>query len=80
MVVVQEMCARHSDEHILAAAEIALEKNGTGIHVAYIGAMLKNEKKAELKKSDARKQSTIAPPNRQLIPPIPVGGSHHIKL
>ena len=42
MVVVQEMCARHSDEHILAAAEIALEKKGSGIHVGYIAAMLKD--------------------------------------
>ena len=78
MVVVQEMCARHSDEHILAAAEIALEKKGSGIHVAYIAAILKDPGKSS-GKSGKHKQ-TDGPPNRQLIPPVAVGGSHYVNL
>ena len=77
MVVVQEMCARHSDEHILAAAEIALEKKGAGIHVGYIAAMLKTGATAG---KTNKNRSTAGPPNRQLIPPVAVGGSHHVKL
>ena len=80
MVVVQEMCARHSDENILAAAEIALEKKGAGIHVAYIAAILKDDGKTGKKKSGCGKQLPSDPPNRQLIPPVAVGGSHHMKL
>lgn len=76
MVVVQEMCARHADEHILDAAEIALEKKGAGIHVGYIAAMLKNGATEGKTKS----RSTAGPPNRQLIPPVAVGGSHYVKL
>ncbi|WP_226840811.1 YdaU family protein [Acidithiobacillus ferruginosus] len=76
MVVVQEMCARHSDEHILDAAEIALEKKGAGIHVGYIAAMLKNGATEGKTKS----RSAAGPPNRQLIPPVAVGGSHYVKL
>jgi uncharacterized protein (DUF2345 family) len=78
MVVVQEMCARHSDEHILAAAEIALEKKGSGIHVAYIAAILKDPGKSS-GKSGKHKQ-TDAPPNRSLLPPLVVGQSNHIRL
>ncbi len=77
MVVVKEMCARHSDEHILAAAEIALEKKGSGIHVGYIAAMLKN---GATDGKTNKNRSTAGPPNRQLIPPVAVGGSHYIKL
>lgn len=78
MVVVQEMCTRHSDEHILAAAEIALEKKGSGIHVGYIAAMLKDPGRSSAK--GAKNKQADGPPNRQLIPPVAVGGSHYVKL
>lgn len=78
MVVVQEMCTRHSDEHILAAAEIALEKKGAGIHVGYIAAMLKDPGRSSTK--GAKNKQTDGPPSRQLIPPVAVGGSHYVKL
>ena len=78
MVIVHEMCARHSDEHILAAAEIALEKKGAGIHVGYIAAMLKDPGKSS-GKSGKHKQAD-APPNRSLLPPLVVGQSNHIRL
>ncbi|MHB1280297.1 MAG: DUF1376 domain-containing protein [Acidithiobacillus sp.] len=78
MVVVQEMCARHSDEHILAAAEIALEKKGSGIHVGYIAAMLKDRGKSS--GNGVKNKQTDGPPNRSLLPPVAVGGSHYITL
>jgi uncharacterized protein (DUF2345 family) len=78
MVVVHEMCARHSDEHILAAAEIALEKKGSGIHVGYIAAILKDPGKSSGK--NGKHKQTDGPPNRQLIPPVAVGGSHYVNL
>lgn len=81
MVVVQEMCKRHSDEHILSAAEIALEKKGAGIHVGYIAAMLKDP--GNSLENLARKQkykNTDAPPNRSLLPPLAVGQSHVMNL
>ena len=81
MVVVQEMCARFTDEHILAAAEIALERKGAGIHIAYIAAILKDDGKPGKKRTGGvNKQPPIDPPNRQLIPPVAVGGSHYVKL
>ncbi|MBU2767753.1 YdaU family protein [Acidithiobacillus ferrivorans] len=80
MVVVQEMCARFTDEHILAAAEIALERKGAGIHIAYIAAILKDDGKTGKKKPGGGKQLPIAPPNRELLQPVAVGGSHHFKL
>ncbi|MGC9217077.1 DUF1376 domain-containing protein [Acidithiobacillus sp.] len=76
MTVVQEMCAHHSDEHILAAAEIALEKKGSGIHVGYIAAMLKNSWKPK----GIKNKAASGPPNRQLIPPVVVNGSHYTAL
>ena len=79
MVVVQEMCARFTDEHILAAAEIALERKGAGIHVAYIAAILKDDGKTG-KRKPGGKQPPIAPPNRELLQPVAVGGSHYVKL
>ena len=79
MVVVQEMCARFTDEHILAAAEIALERKGAGIHIAYIAAILKDDGKTG-KRKPSGKQPPIAPPNRELLQPVAVGGSHHFKL
>jgi len=78
MVVVQEMCARHSDEHILAAAEIALEKKGSGIHVGYIAAMLKDAGKSSGK--GGKNKPTAGPPNRSLLPPVAVAESHFIAL
>lgn len=78
MVVVQEMCARFSDEHILAAAEIALERKGAGIHVGYIAAMLKDPGKSSGKAG--MNKPAAGPPSRQLIPPVAVGGSHYVKL
>jgi len=78
MVIVHEMCAHHSDEHILAAAEIALEKKGAGIHVGYIAAMLKDPGKSSEKSGKHKK--TDAPPNRSLLPPLVVGQSNHIRL
>lgn len=78
MVVVQEMCARHSDEHILAAAEIALEKKGSGIHVGYIAAMLKDPGRSSVK--GAKNKQTDGPPNRSLLPPVVVTKSHFIAL
>ena len=78
MVVVQEMCARHSDEHILAAAEIALEKKGSGIHVGYIAAMLKDPGRSSVK--GAKNKQTDGPPNRSLLPPVAVAESHFIAL
>ncbi len=80
MVVVQEMCARHTDEHILAAAEIALEKKGAGIHVAYIATILKDDGKPGKSKPGGPKHRPAAPPNRELLQPVAVGGSHHVKL
>lgn len=80
MVVVQEMCARFTDEHILAAAEIALERKGAGIHIAYIAAILKDDGKTGKRKPGGGKQLPIAPPNRELLQPVAVGGSHHFKL
>ncbi|MEY2340930.1 DUF1376 domain-containing protein [Acidithiobacillus sp. IBUN Pt1247-S3] len=77
MVVVKEMCSRHSDEHIIAAAEIALEKKGAGIHVGYIAAMLKDPGSG---KNRAKSKPPAGPPNRQLIPPVAVGSSHYAKL
>jgi len=78
MIVVQEMCARHSDEHILAAAEIALEKKGSGIHVGYIAAMLKDPGKSSGKAGKNR--PAAGPPNRSLLPPLAIGESHFIAL
>ena len=78
MVVVQEMCARHSDEHILAAAEIALEKKGSGIHVGYIAAMLKDPGRSSVK--GAKNKPAAGPPNRSLLPPVAVAESHFIAL
>ncbi|MGE0047513.1 MAG: DUF1376 domain-containing protein [Acidithiobacillus sp.] len=78
MVVVQEMCARHSDEHILAAAEIALEKKGSGIHVGYIAAMLKDPGRSSVK--GAKSKPAAGPPNRSLLPPVAVAESHFIAL
>ncbi len=78
MVVVQEMCARHSDEHILAAAEIALEKKGSGIHVGYIAAMLKDAGKSSGK--GGKNKPAVGPPNRSLLPPVAVAESHFIAL
>ncbi|WP_232821316.1 YdaU family protein [Acidithiobacillus ferrivorans] len=78
MVVVHEMCARHSDEHILAAAEIALEKKGSGIHVGYIAAMLKDPGRSSVK--GAKNKQTDGPPNRSLLPPVVVTKSHFIAL
>ncbi|MBU2810573.1 YdaU family protein [Acidithiobacillus thiooxidans] len=78
MVVVQEMCARHSDEHILAAAEIALEKKGGGIHVGYISAMLKDPGKSSGK--GGKSQPAAGPPNRSLLPPVAVAKSHYVRL
>ena len=80
MVVVQEMCARHSDEHILAAAEIALEKKGSGIHVGYIAAMLKDAGKSSGK--GGKNQPAAGPPNRSLLPPVAVAvaESHYVRL
>ncbi|MGE0049441.1 MAG: DUF1376 domain-containing protein [Acidithiobacillus sp.] len=67
MIVVQEMCAKHPDEHILAAAEIALEKKGRGIHVGYIAAMLKNEN------NRSANGTKVKPPvSRSLIPPVEI--------
>ena len=81
MAVVQEMCARFTDEHILAAAEMALEKKGAGIHVAYIAAILKDDgKPGKRRTGGVSKQPPIDPPGRQLIPPVAVGGSHYVKL
>ncbi len=77
MIVVQEMCAEHTDEHILAAAAIALEKKGAGIHVGYIAAMLKN---GAGKGKTGKNHSTAGPPNRQLLPPVAVGAAHYVKL
>ena len=78
MVVVLEMCARHSDEHILAAAEIALEKKGSGIHVGYIAAMLKDPGRSSVK--GAKNKQTDGPPNRSLLSPVAVAESHFIAL
>ncbi|MDD2746433.1 MAG: DUF1376 domain-containing protein [Acidithiobacillus ferrooxidans] len=78
MVVVQEMCARHSDEHILAAAEIALEKKGSGIHVGYIAAMLKDAGKSSGK--GGKNKPAAGPPNRSLLPPVAVAVSHFVAL
>ncbi len=78
MIVVQEMCARHSDEHILAAAEIALEKKGSGIHVGYIAAMLKDPGKSSGK--GGKNKPAAGPPNRSLLPPVAVAESHFIAL
>ena len=78
MIVVQEMCARHSDEHILAAAEIALEKKGSGIHVGYIAAMLKDPGRSSGK--GGKNRQTDGPPNRSLLPPVAVAESHFIAL
>lgn len=81
MVVVKEICAQHSDEHILSAAEIALEKKGAGVHVGYVAAMLKNP--GNSLENLARKQknkNTDDPPNRSLLPPLAVGQSHVMNL
>lgn len=78
MVVVQEMCARHSDEHILAAAEVALEKKGSGIHVGYIAAMLKDAGKSSEK--GGKNKPAAGPPNRSLLPPVAITESHFLAL
>ncbi|WP_437559350.1 DUF1376 domain-containing protein [Acidithiobacillus sulfuriphilus] len=78
MIVVQEMCARHSDEHILAAAEVALEKKGSGIHVGYIAAMLKDPGRSSGK--GGKNKPAAGPPNRSLLPPVAVAESHFIAL
>lgn len=68
MIPVKEMCAAHSDESILAAAEIALEKKGRGIHVGYIAAMLKDENN----RSANGTKVTGPPVPRSLIPPVEI--------
>ena len=78
MVVVQEMCARHSDEHILAAAEIALEQKGSGIHVGYIAAMLKDP--GQPPREGGKNKPAAGPPNRSLLPPLAVAKPHFIAL
>ena len=68
MIPVKEMCAAHSDENILAAAEIALEKKGRGIHVGYIAAMLKDENN---RSANGTKVTGPRVP-RSLIPPVEI--------
>ena len=78
MLVVQEMCARHSDEHILAATEIALEKKGSGIHIGYIAAMLKDPGKSS--GESVKQKHTDDPSNRSRLPRHAVGQSNLIRL
>lgn len=80
MVVVKEMCDRHSDEHILAAAELALERKGNGIHVGYIAAMLRGDSGRPSTTSKNSAKNKDGPPNRSLLPPLAVGQSHSVNL
>ncbi|MDA8175728.1 DUF1376 domain-containing protein [Acidithiobacillus thiooxidans] len=80
MEIVREMCGRHSDEHILAAAELALERKGSGLHVGYIAAMLKDTGKPGRRDGNSGTQKGHSPPNRSLLPPLAVEQSRAFKL